>query len=193
MFLVWISIHFLNLSSLSESANLLRFIILLASIVQRFYPVPLDNRRGLRVLIQGRAGWLSNVAIVWLDGEFTTTSFSHIRMQIVNEDFSDSWVEGEDFYSRDVRHEEVYQFADGFCRNTTRVGHITFWPLGIISCIYKKRRARAIASCWECRPWREHLTMWAGPPCLTRTLHLSWTMKLSFPSSVSISSLYSVN
>ena len=90
----------------------------MASIVQRFYPVPLDNRRGLRVLIQGRAGWLSNVAIVWLDGEFTTTSFSHIRMQIVNEDSwaydSDSWVEGEDFYSRDVRHEEVYQFAEWF-------------------------------------------------------------------------------
>lgn len=113
MFLVWISIHFLNLSSLSESANLLRFIILMASIVQRFYPVPLDNRR-LRVLNQGRAGWLSSVAIVWLDGEFTTTSFSHIRMQIVNEDYSDSWVEGEDFYSRDVRHEEVYEFSKWF-------------------------------------------------------------------------------
>ena len=113
MFLVWISIHFLNLSSLSESANLLRFIILMASIVQRFYPVPLDNRR-LRVLNQGRAGWLSSVAIVFLDGEFTTTSFSHIRMQIVNEDYSDSWVEGEDFYSRDVRHEEVYEFAKWF-------------------------------------------------------------------------------
>ena len=116
MFLVWISIHFLNLSSLSESANLLRFIILMASIVQRFYPVPLDNR--LRVLNQGRAGWLSSVAIVFLDGEFTTTSFSHIRMQIVNEDSwvydSDSWVEGEDFYSRDVRHEEVYEFAEWF-------------------------------------------------------------------------------
>ncbi len=113
MFLVWISIHFLNLSSLSESANLLRFIILMASIVQRFYPVPLDNRR-LRVLNQGRAGWLSSVAIVWLDGAFTTTSFSHIRMQIVNEDYSDSWVEGEDFYSRDVRHEEVYEFSKWF-------------------------------------------------------------------------------
>ena len=113
MFLVWISIHFLNLSSLSESANLLRFIILMANIVQRFYPVPLDNRR-LRVLNQGRAGWLSSVAIVWLDGEFTTTSFSHIRMQIVSEDYSDAWVEGEDFYSRDVRHEEVYQFAEWF-------------------------------------------------------------------------------
>ena len=113
MFLVWISIHFLNLSSLSESANLLRFIILMANIVQRFYPVPLDNRR-LRVLNQGRAGWLSSVAIVFLDGEFTTTSFSHIRMQIVNEDYSDSWVEGEEFYSRDVRHEEVYEFSKWF-------------------------------------------------------------------------------
>ena len=90
----------------------------MASIVQRFYPVPLGLRRRLRVLNQGRAGWLSSVAIVWLDGEFTTTSFSHIRMQIVNEDSwvydSDSWVEGEDFYSRDVRHEEVYEFAEWF-------------------------------------------------------------------------------
>ena len=85
----------------------------MASIVQRFYPVPLDNRR-LRVLNQGRAGWLSSVAIVYLQGEFTTTSFSHIRMQIINEDYSDSWVEGEDFYSRDVRHEEVYEFAEWF-------------------------------------------------------------------------------
>ena len=88
----------------------------MASVVQIRTHISFENRR-LRVENQLTVvtGYLASITVVRLDGEWTTTALSHIRLPIAFDESDDSfvdqattWVEGVDYPTHDVRYGEVY-------------------------------------------------------------------------------------